>query len=324
MAFIPRTSTTNPSNIFDSSSVYNNPYYCSGNGKINDHNANTYQCTYYAIARAGEIAGEPVTTYVAYPSTPTHRIFTRSGFGDAENWYNDTLWSKSTNINEPKIGALVIYSGSGWGVAGGHVMVIEAIDGDTIYMSENMGCFRSTWYRTWTKSQIQSHGFIGYIYNPYIDEPVPPGPEPYSISLAPRSKSIFIPKDGDEFLLTFDMTGTPYSGRWNWYPYVSINGNGITLDQQTYGPGGYPWVYTEYTGQDGNRYINTHAEFKVKLSWLESLQGTTGTYTIIFTQYSTDDSSTRQSITLTINYEYDIKKGAVLFLRYDGGDVQIR
>lgn len=176
MAFVPRISTTNPSNVFDSSSVYNNPYYCSANGKLNDHNINTYQCTYWAIARSGEIAGEPVTSYVAYPSNPRYRIWARSGFGDAENWFNDArsygVWPTSTDCTKPKLGALVCFSGSGWGVAGGHVMVIEEINGSTIRMSENQGCFRQTFLRTWDVSELLNHGFQGYIYNPYIEEPI--------------------------------------------------------------------------------------------------------------------------------------------------------
>ena len=80
------------------------------------------------------------------------------------------------------------------------------------------------------------------IYTYYIDGltlnwrtwsgPIPPGPEPYSISIVPTYKSIFIPKAGADFLLTFDMAGTPYSGTWNWYPDVNINGTIIkTLEK---------------------------------------------------------------------------------------------
>lgn len=175
MAFIPRLGIYSPSNMGNSSSPFNNSYYCSASGHYNDHTVNTYQCTYYAIARSGEIAGEPVTTYANYPSSPCYRIFNRTGFGDAENWYDDArtkgTWQTSSDYTRPKLGALVIFSSGGWGIAGGHVMVVETINGSYIGMSENQGCFgRANFLRTWHVSELLNHGFIGYIYNPYISE----------------------------------------------------------------------------------------------------------------------------------------------------------
>lgn len=403
MAFVPRTSTTNPSNMGLSSSPFNNSYYCSANGHYNDHNINTYQCTYYAIARSGEIAGEPVTTYANYPSSPRYRIFNRTGFGDAENWYDDArargTWQTSSDYTQPKLGALVIFSGSGWGISGGHVMVIETINGSYIGMSENQGCFgRANFLRTWHVSELLNHGFIGYIYNPYIedtpsttvsittavspsgagsvsgagtynigatvtltataysghtfrqwsngqttatitftatesrlytayfdDAPIPPTPiepEEKIMNVSPTSKSILIPQEGASFQVTVTISGTPYSGEWNWYPDISIGGQGITLSPVT-GTSSNPWIYSQYTGQDGNTYILTTGTFNVNLEWIRRLGGDSGTYTIRFTRYNQNWTAYDLTQTLTIQYEY-VKADTVLFLQYDGGAVEIR
>lgn len=179
MSFTPRTSNAGMSNA---DSVYNNNYYVGPDSNFyNNNNVNTYQCTYYAISRAGEIAGQPVTTYADYPSTPEHRIFpNRTGFGNAKDWYDDTSWDKSTS--SPQVGDIVVY-GAGYPNSGGlgHVQIIEKIDGTTIYISQNSNTYGGDFLTALTLGSLDA-SFIGFIHNPYIDEPGPT-PGEYTVTL---------------------------------------------------------------------------------------------------------------------------------------------
>lgn len=191
MSYTPRTSNSGMS----ATTPYNNHYYVGSATTgyfYNYSNANNYQCTAYCMGRLGEIAGEPVTTFSAYPSSPTHRIFpNRTGYGDAKEWYNDTSWSKTTDKTKPKLGAIVCYSKYPNDGGGGHVQIVEKIDGNTIYVSQNQTCYGSSFLTAINVNNLPSSGstiFMGYIYNPYVDESPTPGPTPtgqYTVTLIP-------------------------------------------------------------------------------------------------------------------------------------------
>lgn len=175
--FTPRNSKDGLSTLV----YYNNNYYVGADSCFYSNNtASTYQCTCYAIGRSAEIAGESVTTYDNWPSSPTHRIFTRNGYGDAYEWFSGTLWEKTTLASAPRVGAIVCY-GAGYPNSEGlgHVQIIEAIDGNTIYVSQNQTAYNSTGFLKALDITSLDASFIGYIYNPYIDTT----PSGYTVTL---------------------------------------------------------------------------------------------------------------------------------------------
>lgn len=183
--FTPRTSKAGMSN---SDSVYNNRHYVGGettNPNSNLYNYNdptTYQCTYYALGRSGEIAGEPVQSFAIAPNPNIkHKIFKKAtGFDDANKWITGTNWETSEDKFKPKLGAIVCYNKYPNDGGAGHVQIIEKIEGNTIYVSQNQTAYSDNFLTAINVNDLTTIGskvFQGYIYNPYIeDEPTPPIP----------------------------------------------------------------------------------------------------------------------------------------------------
>lgn len=128
-------------------------------------------CTGYVHGRAMEIAG--VTTDNLGLS-----------FGNAVEYYSGSS-SDWEQTSEPSLGAIVCYhSNGGW--APGHVSVVEEIiDNDTIVVSESD--WGGPYFRTWTLRREWGWTpfadpyaylvtFIGFLKNPYVDQPEPPTP----------------------------------------------------------------------------------------------------------------------------------------------------
>lgn len=171
--FTPRTTKDGMSSH---SSPYNDIHYVGGlvtnhnSNKYNYNNVNTYQCTYYCLGRLGEMSGEPVQTFSIAPNPNVkHRLFSRSGFGDGKEWFIDTLWDKSTDKTKPKLGAVVCYSKYPNDGGGGHVQIVEKIEGDTIYVSQNQTAYSNNFLTAINVNDLSSSGskaFQGYIYNP--------------------------------------------------------------------------------------------------------------------------------------------------------------
>lgn len=161
------------------SSPYNDIHYVGGlitnenSNKYNYNNVNTYQCTYYCLARLGEESGEPVQTFTIAPNPNVkHRLFSRSGFGNGNEWFNDTLWEKSSDKTKPKLGAVVCYAKYPNDGGGGHIQIIEKIEGDIIYVSQNQTAYSDNFLTAININDLSSTGskaFQGYIYNPYLE-----------------------------------------------------------------------------------------------------------------------------------------------------------
>lgn len=83
---------------------------------------------------------------------------------NAVDWFNSTSYETG---DEPRLGAVICWS-NGYG----HVGVVEAIDGDTITVSQsNYGGTR--FFLTQLDKNdlnIPYHPFMGFIYNPFIEE----------------------------------------------------------------------------------------------------------------------------------------------------------
>lgn len=138
-SFTPRTTAPDSSNAYYYSS---NPFYQSGYGMPN--------CTCYAYGRAYELLG----------SKP------RLSTGNAGEWWwynkNNGIYSYGST---PKLGAIACWDK--YDQYQGHVAVVEAIDGNSVTISESH--YRSTFFDTRTitansSNYLTSMRFLGYIY----------------------------------------------------------------------------------------------------------------------------------------------------------------
>ena len=146
--FYPRTSAPSKSDYHYYS---DNPFYQSGYGMPN--------CTAYAWGRAYEILGYKPNLSRSH----------------AYNWFNDNVNKGAFSYgNTPKIGSIICWNG-GYG----HVAVVEAVNGNTMTISESAyGGFN---FRTKTASiteiQKKDPGFQGYIYlGNFTNESIPNAP----------------------------------------------------------------------------------------------------------------------------------------------------
>ncbi|MEA4807168.1 CHAP domain-containing protein [Acetobacterium wieringae] len=123
-----------------------NPYSQGGYGLPN--------CTAYAFGRAYEILG----------TTPNLAM------GNANSWW---AYNQNTGYypsgSTPKLGAVICWSGS----SDGHVAIVEAINGDTVTLSESTYSgiyFQNYTYTIGAEDATSVGGFQGYIYiGDYID-----------------------------------------------------------------------------------------------------------------------------------------------------------
>lgn len=175
---MPKFTRRNGGADFKTNPYYNDPKYC---GKYPFKSLNVIQCALYAICRTGEIAETPVTAYnnISNRNDILKPIFTRNGYGDAIEWWNDTLWPKTTNHNEAKLGDIIVY-GSGWGGWNssknryyGHVRIIEAMDNSYFYCSggretDTGKCAFNIKVPRQNGSGDKLSGLVGYIHNPFI------------------------------------------------------------------------------------------------------------------------------------------------------------
>ena len=161
---IVRDSIYNPTNM-ETSPYYNEAKYVGKGGYYKGNNS--YQCVNYGIGRTCELSKQPITYYngISTKDQIAKPMFNRSGYGDACNWIRDTLWEVG---DVAKVGAIMVY-GKGWGGGLGHIRVVEKIEGNKIFYSasnEN----RQMAFKWIDMPKITNTGFLGYIYNPFINE----------------------------------------------------------------------------------------------------------------------------------------------------------
>lgn len=142
------------------------------------------QCVWYAKNRAQEIL-----YYSNMPDDLKQRAISsiKNTLGNGEAWYRNpdgTIFAKSTDVNQPRAGAIVSWSGglSACSPACGHVAIIESVNADgTVTISEgwkngswNSSSWSTVGYQTVTRSidYIKQHRnssgdvytFNGYVY----------------------------------------------------------------------------------------------------------------------------------------------------------------
>lgn len=157
-----------------SSDKYYHPPYVS--------DSNIGQCVWYVKGRAQEI----VDNLIADPGKKSIAMNAiRNTYGNGNQWFAPTLTSvfgSSKDSSQPRVGAIGVYD---WvkpnsdGQKYGHVVIVEAVNGDSVTFSDGWNTcdpWRSSWdcvgwkRKTISKSQMGNLGrpdyykFIGYIY----------------------------------------------------------------------------------------------------------------------------------------------------------------
>lgn len=158
--FVPRTSISEPTamegNKYFYDSAYNTfyPDYAPGGSGIPGSAGN---CTWYAYGRFGEI-----NEFEAYENhLPT---------GNGEDWFPANELTENYEYGqEPKLGAVICFSGGG---DGGHVAIVERIeDNGDVYCSNSAYGSPGTYFYMETYSKANgyifgSFTFQGFIYSP--------------------------------------------------------------------------------------------------------------------------------------------------------------
>lgn len=166
MAFVPRLSTTSPTQM------YNNPWwYSSGNIYYNtpNHQYGMPNCTCYTYGRVGEENGHFRTDL---PS------------GNGGDWWANALAAGNIPMGYyPQVGGIMCYYDPN-GVHDGHVCVCEVIDPNTGACTTSNSGYQSTYF--WTDTVTPSGGYAdvawiqnrGYVYQGclYVLESSPPTP----------------------------------------------------------------------------------------------------------------------------------------------------
>lgn len=121
MAFNPRTTEAG---------IWNNPfYYDSKYTKFGYDSINAMpNCTAYAYGRSVEISNGQITA---------NTIFGGGFIGQASTWYSTSVWNKSTNANDIKVGDILCWSEGGGVGSAGHVAIVESITSTRIYVSQS-------------------------------------------------------------------------------------------------------------------------------------------------------------------------------------------
>lgn len=224
---------------------YGGPHYQEGYNYNNSPNTGINgNCTWWCWGRLYEATGTYLVT-----------------MGDAKNWYNRYTGNKSRNANDIQPGDIIVLTDSD----AGHVMFVEQVVGNTIYISQSAYSRRSVWIgmscltATYQKSEIVQGNSIDMYKNhgaAYYEEVVgvihtgvTPGPTPtetLDITITPSSYDVTmsareVTKDFNfDIVITGVPAGQSVSGG-NTYP---------GLDRVSNGTG---WVYTDYV-VDGVTY----------------------------------------------------------------------
>lgn len=140
-------------------------YYSDNNVSYRSNTDLVGQCTWYAVGRANEILSA-ANSDLRLERAP-----------HAKNWYQDNIeqgasaFSYSPNVEEPKVGAIIVWSSNEFG----HVAVVEAVnsDGTIDYSEANINSARSSTnpygfrYQSNVSYTESGEGTISNIWNGY-------------------------------------------------------------------------------------------------------------------------------------------------------------
>lgn len=250
---------------------------------------------------------------------------TLSNMGDAYEWYKNYNGNKSRNANNINPGDIIVFRGGD-----GHVMFVEKVSGNTIYISHSAYSTKSFWVgyacrvATFQKSEIVEGNSVN-IYSGRDTSPFyntvegvihtgAPGPEPGTetptITITPSSysKTIATGETYADFQFSIRIEGIP-SG------YTVSGGNTYPGLDRVYNTG---WSYTDYT-VDGVTY--RRATKTQTLRYYRESDSAYVTNKYMYFNLSFPNGNINSSTLMTITVEQN-KKG-LLMLEWYGGGIQI-
>lgn len=156
-------------NIDLNSDYFNKPTFV-GSGGYYKGNKN-YQCANFGMGIVSYVLKAKCTYYTSLGETKKscdYQMFKRAGYGNAKDWWNDTLWDKGST---PKPFSIMVY-GSNWGGGYGHIRFVQEVKNDTLIIcggnEDNRGGV--IFDKEIKKPQIKEKEFLGYIYLPIESE----------------------------------------------------------------------------------------------------------------------------------------------------------
>lgn len=285
------------------------PYY-----NYNNSPSNIYgNCTWWCCARLKETMG---TNFGA--------------MGNAEEWYDNYSGEKSRNADNINPGDIIVYSDN----SDGHVMFVESVSGDTIYISHSAYSSRTFWegyacrVGDFQKSEIR-YGNSVNIYSGrdtayycnvvgviHTGEPGPgptPGTETPKVTVAPSSyvKTIEPEEDYVDFPFTVTVEGIPEG-------YTASGSNTYPGLERVYNTG---WSYYNYT-VDGVVYRKATKQQTLRYYREDTAPYVTTKYMYYNFDYPNGSASSTTPMTITVERKRGGKR--IMMLKWDGTDVQIR
>ena len=220
---------------------YGGPRYESGYNYDNSPETTHGNCTWWCCGRLKDALG------ISIPA----------GLGNGEDWYgNFPGTNKGTDINDLKAGDVICFSGGDYG----HVMFVEQIIGNNVYISQSAYSSRSLWEGYAAKTTVYTKSELAY------DEDV----DMYKgISLSPYYVKVMgylhTGEDGptpppQTDILTIEITPSSYNkimqAAENYLDFhFNIGISGIPAGETVSGGNSYPgltrvqnsgWSYTDY------------------------------------------------------------------------------
>ena len=299
-----------PSNYSTSSYGYGGPKYLSGYNYDNSTSSYYGNCTWWCSGRLHETMG----TWIPFIS-------------DAKYWYDNYSGEKSTNADNINPGDIIVFTDSG----PGHVMFVEKVTGNTIYISHSAYSTRSVWNgyacltNTYTKSEIYNGNSINMYKNYgsayYVEvigvihtgESSPtPSTETPSLTISPSSYTKTMTRDEEYIDFTFNVTlsGIPDG-------YTASGSNTYPGLDRVYNTG---WSYTSYT-VDGVTYQTAR-----KTQTLRYYREQNTAYNItkyMYYSFSYPNGSASSTTPMYITIDAKGKEG-LLMLEWNGSNVAIR
>ena len=216
------------------------PYYTYDNSPQTTYNGN---CTWWCCGRLLEATGKHLENYLT------------SGL-DAKDWYDAFRGNKDVNADDIKAGDIIVLHDS----SRGHVMFVEQVVGNTVYISQSAWSARSVWngyacrVTNYDKNDIYRGNSIDMykdisgpayetvwgVIHTGVDDPTPPSPstEDLEIVINPSSYSVTMNKNEDyvDFTYAIAISGIP-AGQ-------TVSGGNTYPDlTRVYNSG---WSYTDY------------------------------------------------------------------------------
>ena len=218
---------------------YGGPKYQYGYTYYNSPSTIHGNCTWWCWGRLYETMG----TYLP-------------NYGDAYNWYSRYTGSKETNANNIQAGDIIVFSDN----SAGHVMFVEQVSGNTIYISHSAYSSRSVWsgracmVNNYQKSEITAgHSIdmyknvdsayyvtvIGVIHTGGSTPPTPTTTPAVSVSPPSYTSTMTGSQTYIDFQFTITVTGIPQNEDAS--NAISFSNNCYRYAYTT------NWVYTTYT-----------------------------------------------------------------------------